>query len=336
MSSRAERAHAVHVLNPGGRDAERSFDAGPGTPADPGHPPVNFHAYAACTGGTFFRDASRVPPGSAVIVLLRPRHLDAAIRDVHRLKKSKCKVALSIKEAGAAQISENFSRPERWAKLQLIAQQVDFYIAPTRAAAILLRGAGCPEGIVMPPPYPLDFPAWDFSMPLTQRKGIFVGTREFRVCHRHHLLALAALAADGHAATVLHCGKRWERKLIERISGAFRIVGGPLPYPDYLHLMGAHRVVFQLDGGMVPGQVAGDALLCRMPCVGGSGEVERVALCANDLAGGTDWPGLCGQLKKLLQEDEQWVDVVGRSQSAAANELSFSAGGAKLRDIFKI
>lgn len=40
--------------------------------------------------------------------------------------------------------------------------------------------------------------------------------------------------------------------------------------------MARHKIVLQLDRSHVPGQVAGDALLCRIPCVGGDGAIERI------------------------------------------------------------
>jgi len=54
-------------------------------------------------------------------------------------------------------------------------------------------------------------------------------------------------------------------------------VSQPLSYPEYLRLMARHRYVLQFDQSSVPGQVAGDSLLCRIPTVGGNGAVERVA-----------------------------------------------------------
>ena len=62
----------IAVLNPGGRDREQHFGDGAGTPDDRQHAPVNYHAYAACTRGGFYRDASAIPKDMrAVLVLLR-------------------------------------------------------------------------------------------------------------------------------------------------------------------------------------------------------------------------------------------------------------------------
>ena len=63
-------------------------------------------------------------------------------------------------------------------------------------------------------------------------------------------------------------------------------------YVDYLRVMAAHKIVFQLDTSFVPGQVAGDALICRLPCVGGNGDdrADRVSgiVRARSLDRGTD------------------------------------------------
>ena len=52
--------------------------------------------------------------------------------------------------------------------------------------------------------------------------------------------------------------------------------------------MARHKIVLQADKSAVPGQVAGDALLCRMPCVGGDGAIDRLA-----------FPATCGYGRSL-------------------------------------
>src|SRR5450432_3311231 len=47
------------VLNPGGHDPAQDFSDGVPGPNDSVHAPVNFHGYAACTGGAFHRDLQR-------------------------------------------------------------------------------------------------------------------------------------------------------------------------------------------------------------------------------------------------------------------------------------
>src|SRR5207253_2744750 len=46
------------VLNPGGRDPEQQF-RGVLAPGEGAHPPINFHAFAACTHGAFHQNPRR-------------------------------------------------------------------------------------------------------------------------------------------------------------------------------------------------------------------------------------------------------------------------------------
>ena len=67
-----ERHLRLTVLNPRGRDLEQDFASGAPAPSDDEHAPVNFHGYAACTGGTFHRDVARaIDAGQPVLLLLR-------------------------------------------------------------------------------------------------------------------------------------------------------------------------------------------------------------------------------------------------------------------------
>jgi hypothetical protein len=112
-------------------------------------------------------------------------------------------------------------------------------------------------------------------------------------------------------------------RLLRAISRDLHVISGKLPYRDYLWLMARHRIVFQLDRSSVPGQVAGDALLCRLPCVGGDGAVDRLA-----------FPDLCGispngesavkMAERLLSDDDYYTDSIERSRKLALERLSFS------------
>ncbi len=104
-------------------------------------------------------------------------------------------------------------------------------------------------------------------------------------------------------------------------------------YVDYLRVVAAHKIVFQLDTSFVPGQVAGDALLCRLPCVGGNGAIERLA-----------FPELCGDgrslgalleiAESLLRDGARYEAAIAASQKAGAERLSFAAAAQRLADFF--
>ena len=81
--------------------------------------------------------------------------------------------------------------------------------APTPEAADFYR-ASCSGRIIsefIPTPYPLHDARWNFAQPNEQKRGIFVGTREWDVPSRNHLAALMAARqisdATGEKVTVL-------------------------------------------------------------------------------------------------------------------------------------
>ena len=69
------------VLNPGGHDREQTFVDCAGAPDEgAGHPPINYHAYAACTGGTFYRDPARIAAGERGVLLVVRRDLKRCLK----------------------------------------------------------------------------------------------------------------------------------------------------------------------------------------------------------------------------------------------------------------
>lgn len=320
------------VLNPGGRDPDQSF--APGAP-EGGHPPVNYHGYAACMGGMFLRDVSRVPAGTKLaLVLLRKRNLRKVLAAIDRLRASGVKTLVSFKESGAHQVADFLNDFGRSMLFRRICMSADGYLASTPALVSLYEGAGCGRGIFLPTPYPLEGGTWDLGIPLEKRMGIFVGTREFEVPSRNHWHAVAlanqlSLELQVPAAVMNTAGRRGLMLLTEiRDDNPFlQIIVGPLAYRDYLRLMASHRCVLQLDSSAVPGQVAGDALLCRMPCVGGNGAVESIAF--PELAG-CDPATAAGHVRRLMTDDNAWHSAVERSQAVAAERLGFAAVRAEL------
>src|SRR5256714_4014322 len=100
----ASSSFRLTVLNPGGRDEPQDFPDGAGEPALP-HPPTNFHAYAACTRGSFQRETKdALEQQTPVLVLLRgdfgsSERAATALQDADRF------VAVSLKETGLHQIA---------------------------------------------------------------------------------------------------------------------------------------------------------------------------------------------------------------------------------------
>lgn len=331
----------LNVLNPGGRDPEQHFGEAAGANAAP-HAPVNFHAYAACTGGVFFRETTHaIVARSPVVLLLRGDFRDSE-RALNFLKKARMTVAVSLKETGLHQIANQLADASNLRRFLRIVEQADGCLAPTREAAEIYRTIRGDDTRVafIPTPYPLHDPAWDVSSPMEERRGIFVGTREWDVPSRNHLAALLAARrmsdATGEPVTVHNRdGRKGERLLATLGFPANRLgVIKRLDYPAYLRVVAQHKIVFQLDTSFVPGQVAGDALLGRMPCVGGNGAIERIAfpeLCGSERAMGE----LIETATRLLRDARCYEDAVAASQKQATERLSFPAIAAELEQFFE-
>jgi len=323
----------IHVLNPGGKDQPISYQGGVPSPSPLQHPPVNYHAYAACSGGSFLNSSKEVPDNSAVILLLRPRHLGAAVGHLQTLRQRGCKVAVAWKESGWSQVAEGLSRPGRWQAFRELGKSGASYLAATSDIEPLFVAAGFGQGGVIPTPYPVGLAGWDFS-DVDDPQGVFIGTREFDVPSRNHLLAIVLAAHLSPEITIINTSGGKGRRSLKELVPSARIVDGPLAYPDYLYLMARHRIVFQLDQSRVPGQVAGDALLCGRPCIGGNGMIEKLV-----------FPDLCSETKSpqelllaaetLLKEDCAWGACVEAFTRRARSRVSYQAVSAELRNFFE-
>lgn len=313
----------ITVLNSSGRDRFQSFEDGAGAADDRVHAPVNYHAYAACTRGVFCRDVREIPPQIGGVLLLLGSSLRAAARALEALRARGCTVVVGWKETGAAQVARRLDDPATIEAFRRICAGCDGAISSTPELVGLYRAAGCRHVEYIPTPYPVDDARWNFSRPLPERRGVFVGTREWGVHPRAHASALLQACATGVPVTVCNTDGRSGRRRLAALGCAnLRVIEGRLPYTEYLRTMASCRVVFQQDASQVPGQVAGDALLCRMPCVGGNGAIDREAFDSEDLA-------------RLLQDDDAWLSAVKRSQARAAEKLAYAAVAARLRAFFE-
>src|SRR5437763_4556933 len=122
MTSRRADNFRLTVLNPGGRDREQPFQSLP-APGEGTHPPINFHAFAACTRGAFhFNPRRAIGEGTPVLLLLRS-DFSASERALVGLKKQGRTVAVSLKETGMHQIAHQLSHPGRLSRFSKILEQ---------------------------------------------------------------------------------------------------------------------------------------------------------------------------------------------------------------------
>ena len=308
------------------------------------HAPVNFHAFAACTGGSFHRETSRAIAQNTPVLLLLRGDFRAAQRALVALKKSKRTVAVSLKETGLHQIAQQLRDPAKLFRFQNIVAVADGCIATTEEAADVycsFRDRANDENVAfIPTPYPVGDTRWDFSRANNERTGIFVGTREWNVPTRNHLAALL-LARElseisNESVTVFNGDGRRGAKLLGMLNfrpNRLRVLEKRLAYPDYLREVGRHRIVLQLDTSCVPGQVAGDALLCRMPCVGGNGAVDRIGF--SDTCGfGRSISEIKEIAMRLLSDTAFYEQTILTSQTRATEQLGFETIAKQLRGFF--
>jgi hypothetical protein len=342
MEQPAQSDFRLTVLNPGGRDPEQHFPDGAG-PVSEAHQPTNFHAYAACTRGSFQREIKRALAERTPVLLLLRGDFAASERALETLQREGRIVAVSLKETGLHQIAAQLQNPTRLARFVRIVQRADGCIAPTPEAADLYRAIrGKPDRVsFIPTPYPVDDERWNFSRPVAERSGVLIGTREWDVPSRNHLAALLVARelsqATGTQVTVFNFDRSKGARLLTSIgfaSGKLRILDRKLSYPDYLREVARHRFVLQLDTSFVPGQVAGDALLCRVPCVGGNGAIDRLAF--PDSCGFARSIEEVGQLaSRLLVDREFYEQTIAQLGPVASRALSFELGAKQLAAFFR-
>src|SRR4029078_4978850 len=89
---------------------------------------------------------------------------------------------------------------------------------------------------------------------------------------------------------------------------------------EYLCDVAWHKIVLQLDRSHVPGQVAGDALLCRVPCVGGDGAIERIAF-SKTCGEGRTIMEIASMALDLLKNADLRGAIVAESEERALEHL---------------
>ena len=328
------------VLNPDGKDSEQRFPDFAGLPDEKAHPPVNHHAFAASTGGGFFRKTEAVPADFKHVLLLLRGDFKAGRQAVVELRRSGRTVAIALKEAGSFQVAAQLSRPRKLRLFREICERADGAIATTPDLVSLYRAAGARDVEFIPAPYPVEDSRWDFTRAPEERRGIFIGTREFDTLSRNHLTALITIRSLAEPmeepVTVMNSDGWRGRRILAGLGypeGMLRVVEGRLPYLRYLRGVAKHKLVFQLDASAVPGQVAGDALLARIPCVGGNGTTERFV-----------FPDLCGHGRtndqlfdiaaRLLEHPHDCLTVSARAIELATQRLSFTHVASALSAFF--
>lgn len=323
----------LDVIAPRGRDLFIDFAGGVPAPGRGAHPPVNFHGMAAASGGAFHNDVSTVSPdGRAVLVLMTGR-ADRALAAASALKAAGHPVLATWKECGRHQIRGFFRKPGNEKTFSLLRGFVTAWIASSPAALETLRTRVNDAPVFeLPTPYPVDLPEWRFgTAEPSSHEGLFIGTREWRVPSRRHgssmkIAARLVRELPGLAVTAVNASGTGGLLRTVGIMGLNPSVSllHPMPYHDYLLRMSRNRVVLQRDDSGVPGQVAGDALLAGVPCLGGNGMIDGLAFPHMPGADADD-DEVAARALRLLTDDTYWKAAVAVSRENGMARASCSA-----------
>jgi hypothetical protein len=325
------------VVQPGARSRNRSFANGLGVPDDAGSAAEGIYAYAACLGGSFYRSLQTLPAdANDILLILDKNNLRMASAALKALRKRGARVRVSCNESRSCDFAALLGDVTRFELFREICRSAEGAIAATPESVSLYETAGALETQFIPPPCPVDDPAWDFSQPAGKRRGIFIGTNSFLSGGANHMAAL--MAAD-RLSRELECalavvnteGRRGGMilKSLRKNNPLFFILEAPVDHADLLRVMSLHRIVWQFDADAGPGASASAALLCRIPCVGGNGAVERIAF--PGLSAPASREDLLESARLLLTNDEAWQEEVEASQQRAAEFLSFQKTALRLQ-----
>lgn len=337
------------VLNPKGRDPHLDYSQGPHRYSPGVHAPVNFHAYAAATYGAFFDSTEEVIEErdrfDGVLVLIR-RRTWITLEAVEMLKNAGLNVMVAWKECSHNQITNQLKSRRALAAYGRILELTDGIISPTLAWPP--RCGTIPQNTFwwklkfLPTPYPVEFDSWDFSIPIQDRVGLMIGTREFKTESRNHIHAIARAASLAHEfgiprVTVINSEKKKGLQMLHELeksfpSGCLEIVERKLPYLEYMKLIANHRLVYQMDRSTVPGQVAGDCLLARTICAGGSSSIEKLAYPTFSDDGTIRMKNVFERISQILFDDDAYRAAILKSQKVARQSLSFESAAREFGD----
>ena len=140
----------------------------------------------------------------------------------------------------------------------------------------------------------------------------------------------------GEPVTVVNLDGYKARRLLDELNfpkEKLRLIEKRKSYPDYLRGVAQHKIVLQLDRSHVPGQIAGDAILCRIPCVGGDSAIERIAF-SKTCGEGRTITEIASMALDLLQNADLRAAIVNESQARALEQLSFAGVRSQLASFF--
>ena len=274
------------------------------------------------------------------MLLVLNRNLKQCRQSVINLRRAGKTIILAWERPGAFELERVLRSPSDIALFREICGRAHGALAVSAELEPVFRGGGILHVETIPMPLPVEAPEWDLSVRPEERQGIFLGTWDYSDPSKRHITALLGLrdvvSQMYEPLTVFNLdgwrGRRWLRQL-GYPQGMLRVIERRLPHAEYLRKMAAHKLVFQLDAGAGAGLVSGDALLCRIPCIGGNGVTERIIF--PDLCGqSTATPELLYSVYRLLDHGHDRESAVEQALGLAKQRLSFEVVQQSLEQLF--
>jgi len=157
-----------------------------------GPPPINLPRLRRLPGRYFPRDISTLGVDETVLLLLGSR-LGLNLRLLEKMKASGWTVLTAFKENGLSADSLEGLLPPAGHEDSRDLLPGRRLRKPHQGADARLQSSHRVTCCLHPDALSIDDPRWDFSVPVENRKGIFVGTREFFNPARNHLFSLILL-----------------------------------------------------------------------------------------------------------------------------------------------
>lgn len=287
---------------------------------------------AAATGGGFHRSMDTIGEDRSHVLVLITRRARGLEETIMALRDRGHHIFLTWKECGRHQLENWFADTDNELLARRLDERITAWIASSPAAVDHLRTWRAKSPVIeLPTPYPIDEPSWRGpDLPASERGGIFIGTREFGVPARRHGEALAlakklASTRPGLAITLIN-GDGWRGSWkIWRATSGLNVLAFPLmSYKAYAEMLSRHRLVLQRDDSGVPGQVAGDALLAGVPCLGGGGMIDQLAFGHLPTARDTE-EKVIEEVARLLDDESHADEVMRIARARAMETVSFGA-----------
>lgn len=156
-----------------------------------------------------------------------------------------------------------------------------------------------------------------FTVPISEREGIMVGTRTFNQRLRRNTLQALWMALftaeelDTHVTWV--CEEPFSKEQLNEFfalpTQRLNFIKGPLAYEEWVKTIAKHKVLFHFDYSCTLGQLALDAALVDVPLIGGNAEHSQMVY-MDQLYTPVDNQNALIDCYDVYDDDMQWKNQV--------------------------